>query len=165
VSDDAEVMEAATRAQRFEGLIAKRASSTYQSGRRVPAWVKVKYTNSQEMVIGGYKLGEGNRAGYFGSLLVGVHDEAGSLQFVSAVGTGFNERTLTMLMAKLRQLETEQCPFAVAPKLPRGTYRWVRPELVAQVGFLEWTEGGGLRAPVFLGLRDDKPPSAVIRES
>jgi bifunctional non-homologous end joining protein LigD len=165
VSEDADVMEAATRAQRFEGLIAKRASSTYQSGRRVPAWVKVKYTNSQEMVIGGYKLGEGNRYGYFGSLLVGVHDEAGSLQFVSAVGTGFNERTLTMLMAKLRQLETEQCPFAVAPKLPRGTYRWVRPELVAQVGFLEWTEGGGLRAPVFLGLRDDKPPSEVVRET
>ena len=165
VSDDAEVMEAATRAQRFEGLIAKRASSTYQSGRRVPAWVKVKYTNSQEMVVGGYKLGEGNRAGLFGSLLVGVHDESGSLQFVSAVGTGFNERTLTTLMAKLRQLATDECPFAVAPKLPRGTYRWVRPELVAQVGFLEWTEGGGLRAPVFLGLRDDKNPSEVVRET
>jgi bifunctional non-homologous end joining protein LigD len=165
VSDDAEVMEAATRAQRFEGLIAKRASSTYQSGRRVPTWMKVKYTNSQEMVVGGYKLGEGNRAGLFGSLLVGVHDESGSLQFVSAVGTGFNERTLTMLMTKLRQLETEQCPFAVAPTLPRGSYRWVRPELVAQVGFLEWTEGGGLRAPVFLGLRDDKDPSDVARET
>ena len=95
VSDDAEVMEAATRAQRFEGIVAKRTSSTYQSGRRAPAWVKVKYTNAQEMVVGGYKLGEGNRTGLFGSLLVGVHDEAGALQFVSAVGTGFNERTLT----------------------------------------------------------------------
>jgi bifunctional non-homologous end joining protein LigD len=165
VSDDAEVMEAATRSQRFEGIVAKRASSTYQTGRRVPAWVKVKYTHAQEMVIGGYKLGEGNRVGRFGSLLVGVHDEAGDLQFVSAVGTGFNERTLTELMAKLRQLETEDCPFAVPPKLPRGRYRWVRPELVAQVGFLEWTEGGGIRAPVFLGLRDDKQPADVVRES
>lgn len=165
VSDDADVMEAATRAQHFEGIVAKRVDSTYQSGRRVPAWVKVKYTNAQEMVIGGYKLGEGNRAGLFGSLLVGVHDESGCLQFVSAVGTGFNERTLTMLMAKLRQLQTDVCPFAVAPKLPRGTYRWVRPELVAQVGFLEWTEGGGLRAPVFLGLRDDKSPADVVRET
>ena len=165
VSDDADVMEAATRAQRFEGIVAKRMDSTYQSGRRAPTWVKVKYTNAQEMVVGGYKLGEGNRTGLFGSLLVGVHDDAGDLQFVSAVGTGFNERTLTMLMAKLRQLATDDCPFVLPPKLPRGTYRWVRPELVAQVGFLEWTEGGGLRAPVFLGLRDDKPPSEVIRET
>ena len=67
-------------------------------------------------------------------------------------------------MAKLRQLETDTSPFAAPPKLPRGAYRWVRPELVAQVGFLEWTEGGGLRAPVFLGLRDDKPPADVTRE-
>ena len=165
VSDDADVMEAATRVQRFEGIVAKRATSTYQSGRRAPTWVKVKYTNSQEMVIGGYKLGEGNRTGSFGSLLVGVHDAAGDLQFVSAVGTGFNERTLKEVMAKLRRLETDTCPFAVPPKLPRGTYRWVRPELVAQVGFLEWTEGGGLRAPVFFGLRDDKRPTDVIRET
>jgi bifunctional non-homologous end joining protein LigD len=165
VSDDAEVMETATRAQRFEGIVAKRVSSTYQSGRRVPAWVKVKYTNSQEMVVGGYKLGEGNRTGSFGSLLVGVHDDGGDLQFVSAVGTGFNERTLNEVMAKLRNLETVECPFAVPPKLPRGSYRWIRPELVAQVGFLEWTEGGGIRAPVFLGLRDDKRPADVIRET
>ena len=165
MSDDADVMEAATRAQRFEGIVAKRLDSTYQSGRRAPTWVKVKYTNAQEMVVGGYKLGEGNRSGLFGSLLIGVNDDAGDLQFVSAVGTGFNERTLTTLMAKLRQLETDHCPFVLPPKLPRGTYRWVRPELVAQVGFLEWTEGGGLRAPVFLGLRDDKPPSEVVRET
>ena len=110
VSDDAEVMEAATRAQRFEGIVAKRASSTYQSGRRVPAWVKVKYRNAQEMVVGGYKLGEGNRTGSFGSLLVGVHDDDGELQFVSAVGTGFNERTLTEMMTELRQLETDTSP-------------------------------------------------------
>jgi bifunctional non-homologous end joining protein LigD len=164
VSDDADVMEAATRAQHFEGILAKRTASTYQSGKRAPAWVKVKYRNEQEMVVGGYKLGEGNRAGLFGSLLVGVYDANGDLQFVGAVGTGFTERTLQEVMARLRDLETDACPFAVPPKLPRGTYRWVRPELVAQVGFLEWTEGGGIRAPVFLGLRDDKPPTDVVRE-
>src|SRR5262245_48686866 len=165
VSDDADVMEAATRAQHFEGIMAKRAASTYQSGRRAPTWVKVKYRRQQEMVVGGYKLGEGNRSGLFGSLLVGVNDRVGgSLQFVGAVGTGFNDRTLRSVLAELRRLETSESPFAVPPKLPRGAYRWVRPELVAEVGFLEWTEGGGIRAPVFLGLRDDKPPSEVIRE-
>jgi bifunctional non-homologous end joining protein LigD len=117
------------------------------------------------MVVGGYKLGEGNRAGSFGSLLVGVHDRVGGeLRFVGAVGTGFNERTLAAVMAELRPLETTESPFAMPPKLPRGTYRWVRPELVAEVAFLEWTEGGGIRAPVYLGLRDDKPPREVIRE-
>jgi ATP-dependent DNA ligase len=125
----------------------------------------VKYRRQQEMVVGGYKLGEGNRTGLFGSLLVGVNDRVGgSLQFVGAVGTGFNDRTLRSVMAELRRLETSDSPFAAPPKLPRGTFRWVRPELVAEVGFLEWTEGGGIRAPVFLGLRDDKPPSEVIRE-
>jgi bifunctional non-homologous end joining protein LigD len=165
VSDDADVMEAATRVQHFEGIMAKRVSSTYQSGRRAPTWVKVKYRRQQEMVVGGYKRGEGNRAGSFGSLLVGVHDRVGGdLQFVGAVGTGFTERTLKAVMAELRRLETTESPFAVPPKLPRGTYRWVRPELVVEVAFLEWTEGGGIRAPVYLGLRDDKPPSEVVRE-
>jgi bifunctional non-homologous end joining protein LigD len=165
VSEDAELMGAALRSQHFEGIMAKRAASTYQSGRRAPAWVKVKYRRQQEMVVGGYKLGEGNRTGSFGSLLVGVHDRVGGdLQFVGAVGTGFNERTLKAVMAELRRLETTESPFAVPPKLPRGTSRWVRPELVVEVGFLEWTEGGGIRAPVYLGLRDDKPPSEVIRE-
>lgn len=163
-SDDVEAMEAATRAQRFEGIVAKRASSTYQSGKRAPTWVKLKYRNEQEMVVGGYKRGEGNRSGRFGSLLVGVHED-GRLRFVGAVGTGFDEPTLESLMAQLGPLETDVVPFAEEPKFPRGTVRWVRPELVAQVGFLEWTEGGGIRAPVFLGLRDDKPAADVVRES
>ena len=165
VSDDAELMESATRAQHFEGVVAKRANSTYQPGRRAPSWVKVKYRYEQEMVIGGYKLGEGNRTGSFGSLLVGVYDDAGSLQFVSAVGTGFTETTLRSIMKELRARETDVCPFAVPPKLPRGSFRWVRPELVAQVAFHEWTDGGGLRAPVYLGLRDDKDPNDVVRET
>ena len=165
VSDDADAMESATRAQRFEGVIAKRPASTYQPGRRSPSWVKVKYRYEQEMVIGGYKLGEGNRLGSFGSLLVGVNDAAGNLRFVSAVGTGFNDKTLKEIMQELRARETDVCPFVDPPKLPRGSYQWVRPELVAQVAFHEWTDGGGLRAPVYLGLRDDKDPKDVIRET
>ena len=165
VSDEADVMEAATRAQRFEGIVAKRRDSTYQSGRRAPTWVKVKYTNAQEMVVGGYKLGEGNRSGLFGSLLIGVHDDAGDLQFVSAVGTGFNERTLTTLMARLRQLETDHCPFVIHPSCLGAPTAGYDPNSSPRSGFLEWTEGGGLRAPVFLGLRDDKLPSEVVRET
>ena len=165
VSDDAAAIEAATRAQHFEGVIAKRPGSTYQPGRRSPSWVKVKYRYEQEMVIGGYKLGEGNRVGSFGSLLVGVHDAAGDLQFVSAVGTGFNDKTLREIIKELRARDTDVCPFAVPPKLPRGSFQWVRPELVAQVAFHEWTDGGGLRAPVYLGLRDDKDPKDVVRET
>lgn len=166
VSDDADVMEAATRAQHFEGLIAKRVTSTYQPGKRSPAWVKIKYRYEQDMVVGGYKRGEGNRAGLFGSLLVGVHDEpGGELRFAGAVGTGFTEPVLRSIMAELRARETDVCPFADPPKFPRGTVQWVRPELVAQVGLMEWTMGGGIRAPVFLGLRDDKPPADVVRDA
>lgn len=165
VSDDPEAMEAATRAQRFEGIIAKRPGSTYQPGRRSPSWMKVKYRYEQEMVVGGYKLGEGNRLGLFGSLLVGVHDDRGDLQFVSAVGTGFNDATLRSIMGELKARRTDVSPFAAPPKLPRGSFQWVRPELVAQVGFHEWTNGGGLRAPVFLGLRDDKDPGKIVRET
>lgn len=165
VSDDSGAMVEATRAQQFEGVIAKRPNSTYQPGRRSPSWVKVKYRYEQEMVIGGYKLGEGNRTGSFGSLLVGVYDSVGDLQFVSAVGTGFNDATLRTIMTQLRARITDQCPFALPPKLPRASFQWVRPDLVAQVAFHEWTDGGGLRAPVFLGLRDDKRPEDVVRET
>lgn len=165
-SDDAEAMEAATRAQHFEGLVAKRAGSAYQPGRRSPSWVKVKFRGEQEMVVGGYKVGEGARASTFGSLLVGVHGGAGALVFAGAVGTGFDDRTLGALAARLRALATDECPFAAVPKLPgRPVLRWVRPEMVVQVAFHEWTDGGGLRAPVYLGVRDDKDPLEVTRET
>ena len=166
VSDDAEALLAATRANGFEGIVAKRRDSTYQPGRRSPSWVKVKHRHEQEMVVGGYKVGEGNRTGTFGSLLVGVYDDDGRLQFAGAVGTGFDERLLNAITPQLRALQTDVCPFGEVPKLPGGAgrLRWVRPELVAQVAFHEWTEGGGIRAPVFLGLRDDKDPRDVVRE-
>lgn len=165
VTDDADTMVAVTKAQHFEGVIAKRVDSTYIAGRRAPAWVKVKYRSEQEMVVGGWKVGEGARSDTFGSLLVGVHDDAGALQFVAAVGTGFDDRTLAQLHAILKPLASDACPFAAVPKLPgRPVLRWVRPELVVQVAFAEWTDGGGVRAPVYVGIRDDKLPEDVVRE-
>jgi bifunctional non-homologous end joining protein LigD len=163
VSDDADVMLEVTRAAGFEGIIAKRRSSPYQPGRRSPSWVKVKHRREQEVVVGGYLAGQGNRSGTFGSLLVGVY-EGDALRFAGAIGTGFDDRTLTELRARLAQLRTESCPFDPEPKLPRGAATWVRPELVAQAAFAEWTEGGHLRHPVYLGLRDDKQPADVVRE-
>lgn len=175
VSDDAELIEAATRAQHFEGVIAKRRDSLYVPGKRSSSWIKAKWRHEQEFVIGGYKVGEGNRSDTFGSLLLGVYPEAlatgddgiGTLQFVGAVGTGFDDATLRSLTAMLASRESGRCPFTEVPVLPggRGRLRWVRPELVAQVSFGEWTADDILRHAVFLGLREDKPSSAVVRET
>lgn len=169
VTDDAEAMEAATRAQRFEGVIAKRRDSLYLPGRRTPAWFKVKWRLEQEFVVGGYKVGEGNRDRTFGSLLLGVRPRRGdsNLVFAGAVGTGFTEATLSSINQRLRALTVDTCPFTAVPVLPggRGRLRWVRPELVAQVAFGEWTDAGILRHPAFLGLRDDKDPGDVVRET
>lgn len=163
VSDDAEAMMNATRSNGFEGVIAKRRGSTYQPGRRSPSWVKIKHRFEQEFVIGGYLPGEGSRSASFGSILVGYHEDR-SLRFAGAVGTGFNEIVLRLLQQRLGELATETCPFDPQPKPPRGRPKWVRPELVAQVSFGEWTEAGHLRHPVFLGLRDDRPAAQVVRE-
>lgn len=166
VDDDAETLMAVTRAHGFEGVVAKRRSSTYQPGRRSPSWIKVKHRHEQEFVVGGYKTGDGNRSATFGSLLLGVYDGDGRLQFAGAAGTGFDDRLLTRITPMLRSREVTECPFDAVPKLPGGRdrLRWVLPELVAQVSFAEWTEGGGIRHPVFVGLRDDKPPTEVVRE-
>ena len=163
VTEDADALMEATLANGFEGIIAKRIDSTYLPGRRTPSWIKVKHRREQEVVVGGYLLGEGNRSTSFGSLLVGVY-EGNKLRFAGAVGTGFNEVTLRMLQARFAELIADNCPFEPEPRLPRGKARWLRPELVAQVAFGEWTEYGHLRHPVYLGLRDDKPPATVVRE-
>ena len=165
VSDDAEVMEAATRAQRFEGIVAKRTSSTYQSGRRVPAWVKVKYTNAQEMVVGGYKLGEGNRTGSFGSLLVGVHDDDGRLQFVRrgrhrvqrADPHGDHDETAS---AGDGYVPVRRSAEAAPWRVPLGAPAARRPG-----GFPRMDRGWRSPRPVFLGLRDDKSPADIVRET
>ncbi|HEY4334082.1 MAG TPA: non-homologous end-joining DNA ligase, partial [Ilumatobacteraceae bacterium] len=163
-TDDAEGLFAATKANGFEGIVAKQIGSIYQPGRRVRSWLKIKHRYEQEVVVGGYLSGEGGRSSSFGSLLLGVY-EADALRFIGAVGTGFRDETLRTINAQLQRVATTECPFDPVPKLPGGTFHWVRPELVAEVTFAEWTEAGHLRHPVFLGMRDDKDPRDITRES
>jgi bifunctional non-homologous end joining protein LigD len=164
VADDPDAMLAATLANGFEGVIAKRRTAAYQPGRRSPAWVKVKHRVGQEFVVGGYLLGNGSRAQSLGSLLVGVYDE-GVLRFCGAIGSGFNDRSLAQLRSRLDVIATDHCPFDPPPAIPRKTARWVRPDLVVQAEFAEWTAAGHLRHPVFLGLRDDVAPQSITREA
>jgi DNA ligase D-like protein (predicted ligase) len=144
----------------WEGLIAKRADSPYTAGRS-RNWLKLKCAWEQELVIGGFTDPGGSRSD-FGALLVGYYEDA-QLRYAGKVGTGFTAQTLRELGAKLRELEAPESPFLDARPVPRGAH-WTRPELVAQIGFAEWTTDGRLRQPRFLGLRDDKSPAEVVRE-
>jgi DNA ligase D-like protein (predicted ligase) len=143
----------------WEGLIAKRADSTY-SHSRSGNWIKLKCGHEQELVIGGFTPPQGSRR-HFGALLVGYYED-GELRYAGKVGTGFDQRTLADLGARLEALEVPESPFA-RDGLPRVA-RWVRPELVGQFAFSEWTRDGKLRHPSFLGLREDKPAREVVRE-
>ncbi|MGO9960202.1 MAG: non-homologous end-joining DNA ligase [Solirubrobacteraceae bacterium] len=144
----------------WEGLIAKRVAAPYTPGRS-KEWLKLKCVWEQEFVIGGYTDPAGSRTD-FGALLVGYHQD-GRLTYAGKVGTGYTAATLRELGARLRELSATESPFVDARPVPRGTH-WTRPELVAQIGFAEWTNDGRLRQPRFLGLRDDKPPAEVVRE-
>ena len=146
--------------KRWEGLIAKNVSSPYE-GRRSRNWLKLKCVNEQELVIGGFTDPRGSREG-FGALLVGYY-ENDELRYAGSVGTGFSQELLLSLHRNLMKLEQPKSPFA-RNGLPRKGAHWVRPKLVAQVGFAEWTRDGKLRHPRFLGLRTDKPPKEVARE-
>jgi len=158
----------AARDQGLEGLIAKRLGRRYEPGKRSSAWLKLKVRREQEVVIGGWTEGTGNREHHFGALLVGVHapdDPDGPLAFAGGVGTGFKVADLDRLLDRLRPLATDQCPFDPPPPATVArTAQWVRPELVAQVAYGEWTGDGRLRHPSFLGLRIDKPAGEVQRE-
>lgn len=145
----------------LEGVIAKRASSPYVHGRS-PYWLKFKCVAEQELVIGGWTEPAGARSD-FGALLVGYYQD-GELVYGGKVGTGFDEATLHSLGAKLRRLERAQSPFARGSPPIRGSH-WVQPKLVAQIGFTEWTRDGKLRHPRYLGLRTDKSPRDVVRET
>jgi bifunctional non-homologous end joining protein LigD len=144
----------------WEGLIAKRADAPYVAGRSRD-WLKLKCVWEQEFVIGGYTDPSGSRTD-FGALLVGYYEQ-GSLRYAGKVGTGYTKAILHDLGARLRELDTAEPAFVDARPIPRGTH-WTRPVLVAQIGFAEWTNDARLRQPRFLGLRDDKSPSDVVRE-
>jgi len=159
-SDDGLELYSAALAAGFEGVIGKRKNSKYESGKRSASWIKVKSTRSAEFVVGGYTKGKGSRAP-LGALLVGYW-EGGKLRYASHVGSGFDERTLAKVQARLAPLKRTTHPFAEKPQLHSPTV-WVEPEAVAEVKFQEWTNDGYLRAPVFLRLRDDVDPKSVRR--
>jgi bifunctional non-homologous end joining protein LigD len=147
-------------AKGLEGVIAKRRDSEYSPGKRSPDWLKFKCVNEQEFVIGGFTDPAGSRVG-FGALLVGYY-ERGRLRYAGKVGTGFDTATLLSLRRKLDARRTSRSPFADEVR-EKGAH-WVKPELVAQIGFSEWTRDGKLRHPRFLGLRTDKGATEVVRE-
>jgi bifunctional non-homologous end joining protein LigD len=159
----------------LEGIIAKQPTSKYEPGRRSGAWVKLKCVNEQEFVIGGYTEPKGSRD-YFGALLVGYYDD-GELKFASKVGSGYTQASLRQLFNTFKPLRRATCPFVNLPTKRTGKFgqgvtasemklcTWLEPKLVAQIRFTEWTSDGGLRHPVFLGLREDKPAQEVTRET
>ncbi len=167
--DDGEALMAGVVANGLEGVVAKRRASPYQPGRRSPMWRKVKHRLRQELVVGGWQPGEGNRASSFGSLLVGVHAERGGgqpLRFAGAVGTGFDQPMLEAWRGRLDELAVTECPFDPPPtRAVTRTARWVHPVLVVEVAFAEWTDDGILRQPALVGWRDDKDPDDVVRET
>jgi bifunctional non-homologous end joining protein LigD len=148
----------------LEGIVSKRKEAPYTSGRG-QSWLKVKCVARQEFVIGGYTDPEGARA-ELGSLLLGVHDRDGRLVYTGRVGTGFTQATLAALGKRLRRLEQRTSPFSPdGPRPPARGAHWVRPVLVGEVAFTEWTRDGLLRHPAFEDLREDKPAAQVVREA
>ena len=159
----------------LEGLIGKRVDSNYEAGKRSGAWIKLKLNHEQEMVIGGYSEPTGARKG-FGALILGYYKNK---KFVCAgkVGTGFNDAVLKLLFTRLSKLAVKGCPFDNLPESSAGRHgsgitasqmrkcHWVKPTLVCQVKFTEWTSDGKLRHPVFLGMREDKSAKEVVRET
>jgi bifunctional non-homologous end joining protein LigD len=166
VYDDGATLLDAARERGLEGVMAKRPESAYEPGKRSRNWRKVKVRRRQELVVGGWLPGEGGRAGRIGALLVGVHEApGGALRYAGRVGTGFAAAELDRLGALLAPLELDRSPFDPPPPRPVSRLaRWVRPELVAEVAFGEWTAEGLLRHPSYLGLRADVVPTTVVRE-
>ncbi|WP_129666315.1 DNA ligase D [Phytoactinopolyspora endophytica] len=169
---DGAALLAATREQGIEGVIAKRLDSRYQPGRRSHDWLKVKNVYQQEVVIGGWTSGKGQRKDELGALLVGYYEDENDtdgdsdgpkLRYAGKVGTGFDAKTLRMLRERLGPLKREDSPFAGRQPQTKDTV-FVDPELVCEVEFAEWTASRTLRQPSYRGLRDDKPPHQVVRE-
>jgi bifunctional non-homologous end joining protein LigD len=148
----------------LEGVVAKRLPSVYRPGYRTGDWIKVRFNHRQEFVVGGWEHGEGGRAGGIGSLLLGVY-EGPVLVYAGQVGTGFTAASLRSMERRLRPLVVDSSPFAAMPPDVRGRpITWVRPEVVVEVEFAEWTVEGRLRFASFQGIRTDKRPEEVVRE-
>lgn len=171
----ADLLEASRR-QGLEGIVAKRCNSPYRPGKRTGEWIKTRVWQRQEFVIGGYIPGEGRRAKRVGSLLVGYYDRRRSelrngrrqrLHFAGGVGSGLNEKQIDLLTRELGKRERPESPFDVGrPSGPKARLAvWCEPELVCEVSWTEWTNEGTLRQPAFKGMRDDKDPREVVRET
>jgi bifunctional non-homologous end joining protein LigD len=162
---DGDQAKAAAEELRFEGVVAKRLDSPYLPGKRSQAWRKIKIGKRQEFVVGGWMPGERRLSGTVGSLLVGYYEAPGEpLRYAGRVGSGFTDAQRDQLERGLVKRSTS--PFEPVPRAPRIKQAvWVEPDCVAEVKFTEWTDDGILRQPVFLGLRDDKDPKDVVRET
>ena len=175
ISGDVKSLLAEVKRRGLEGLIGKQRNSVYEPGRRSGTWIKLKCVNEQEFVIGGYTPPAGSRK-YFGAILVGYY-EIGKLRFAGKVGSGFTEKSLSMLHKKFREEEHDDCPFVDLPSKQGGEWvqgitpsmmkkmHWVNPKFVAEIKFAEWTRDQKLRQPVFLGMREDKAATKVKREA
>ena len=175
ISGDVKSLLAEVKRRGLEGLIGKQRNSVYEPGRRSGTWIKLKCVNEQEFVIGGYTPPAGSRK-YFGAILVGYY-EIGKLRFAGKVGSGFTEKSLSMLHKKFREEEHGDCPFVDLPSKQGGEWvqgitpsmmkkmHWVNPKFVAEIKFAEWTRDQKLRQPVFLGMREDKAATEVKREA
>jgi bifunctional non-homologous end joining protein LigD len=156
---------AAAREQRLEGVVAKQVESAYQPGARSRSWLKIKNLRTQEVVVAGWRPGQGRRADTIGALLLAIPDADG-LRYAGKVGTGFTAAGLADLQRRLDPLASDQSP--LGDDVPRADARgahWVRPELVGEVRFTEWTRDGRLRHPAWRGLRPDKSAHDVVRET
>lgn len=162
VVGDGRALHARAQAQGWEGLIAKRLAAPYQSGRRTPDWRKLKLVRHQTCVIGGWTDPRGSRP-FFGALLLGVYDAAGHLHYIGHSGAGFTDAELGRVWRRLQGVQAKSSPFATQPKTNERPH-WVKPQLVAEVKFTEWTVDGRLRHPTYLGLRDDVDPKTVRKE-
>jgi bifunctional non-homologous end joining protein LigD len=163
VADDAREMFRRAQTEQWEGLIAKDAASIYVSGKRTNAWRKLKIVSSQELVVGGWTAPRQSRQ-HFGALLLGYYDDRGALQYAGSVGTGFDQKELDRVAALLESRASKKSPFS-GPVRTLEEAHWVKPDLVAEVRFTEWTNDGLLRHPVYLGLRTDKSAKEVRRET
>jgi bifunctional non-homologous end joining protein LigD len=162
--DDGPATAQAATENGLEGVVAKRLSSIYRPGARSADWIKVRFSHRQEFVVGGWEHGEGGRSGGIGSLLLGVY-EGSDLVYAGQVGTGFTGAALRTMEKRLRPAVVPTSPFAAMPPDVRGRpITWVRPEVVVEVEFAEWTVEGRLRFASFQGVRTDKRPEEVVRE-